>query len=78
MAMADHTAAPFLVDPIGVRRQEGGHLGLDRVGQHLPGTFTQHCGVSGMATTDPPAPLKGASQSWPLVRGSRFQDHASN
>jgi hypothetical protein len=42
MAMADHTAAPFLVDPIGVHRQEGGHLGLDRVGQHLPGTFTQH------------------------------------
>jgi hypothetical protein len=42
MAMADHTAAPFLVDLIGVHRQEGRHLGLDRVGQHLPGTFTQH------------------------------------
>jgi len=40
--MADHAAAPCLVDLIGVHRQEGRHLGLDRVDQHLPGTFTQH------------------------------------
>ena len=40
--MADQAPAPFLVDLIGVHRKEGRHLGLDRVGQHLPGPFTQH------------------------------------
>ena len=43
MAMADHTAAPCLVDPIGMHRKEGRHLGLDRQAQHLPSPFTQHC-----------------------------------
>ena len=42
MAVADQAATTTLVDFIGVHRQEGSHLGLDRVGQHLPGTFTQH------------------------------------
>ena len=27
---------------IGVHRKEGRHLGLDRLGQHLPSPFTQH------------------------------------
>ena len=42
MAMADQAAAPCLVDPIGMHREEGRHLGLDRQAQHPPGTFTQH------------------------------------
>jgi hypothetical protein len=36
MAMADQATTALFVDPIGVHRQEGCHLGLDRVGQHLP------------------------------------------
>jgi hypothetical protein len=42
MAMADQATTALFVDPIGVHRQEGCHLGLDRVGQHLPRPFTQH------------------------------------
>jgi hypothetical protein len=40
MAVAHQATLP--VDLIGVHRQEGRHLGLDRVAQHLPGPFTQH------------------------------------
>jgi hypothetical protein len=41
MAMADQVTTPFFVDLISVQRKEGCHLGLDRVGQHLPRPFTQ-------------------------------------
>ena len=42
VAVADQAATSALVDLIGMHRKEGCHLGLDRVGQHLPRSFTQH------------------------------------
>jgi hypothetical protein len=52
MAVADHQAAAVLITLVSERRDVRVHLGLQRLGQHPPGTLPADPQVSSIAPID--------------------------